>query len=104
MATWTEEINTNFNYPNIDIYNLYRDGELRGYEARTHEGYVMYDTNANYTELDPETMTEVPVTYYYTLFGMPTTYNFNNFSWVAVPRDSVNENYIFNVENDLETM
>lgn len=105
MAVWTEELNTNYNYPHIDIFNRYCDGELSGYQARTHEGYVMYDPNANDTELDPETMEERPVIYYYTLRGMPRTANLDNFPMIAVPRDSVDENYIFGVgDNDHEIM
>lgn len=104
MAVWTEELNTNYNYPHIDIFNRLRDGELTGYQARTQEGYVMYDPNAHYTELNPGTMEEVPVTYYYTLRGMPMAYNLANFPMIAVPRDSVDENYIFGVDNDHEVM
>lgn len=105
MAVYTKELNTTFNYPHINIYNIYRDGVLSGYEAITEDGYVMYDTTDNIFEPDPETGFEVPVTYYYTLAGFPSMYNFDNFSWVAVPRDSVDENYIFGVgDNDHEVM
>lgn len=41
------------------------------------------------------TMEEVPVTYYYTVRSFPKRYNWENFSLVAVPRESVDENYIF---------
>lgn len=104
MANYTEELNTSFNYPHIDIYNRLRDGELTGYQARTHDGYVMYDTDANDTEINPDTMEEVPVTYYYTLRGFTKTYNFDNFSWVAVLRSEVDENYIFGGDNEHETI
>ena len=105
MGIWTREINTNLNFPNIDIYNVLEDGVLNGYEARPQQGYVMYDTNDNNFELDPTTDELVPVTYYYTLAGFPLAYNFDNFSWVAVPRDSVDENYIFGGgDNDHEVM
>lgn len=112
MAVWTREINTNFNFPNIDILNILKDGVLNGYEAIPHEGYVMYDTNDNNVEqaIDPETgepmfddegnPIEVPVTYYFTLAGFPKTYNFANFSWVAVLRSTVDENYIFGGGDD----
>ena len=103
---WTEEINTNFNFPHIDIINQYADGVLRKYEARTHDGYVMYDTTANDVELRPDEETgeliEIPVIYYCTLAGFPKTYNFANFPYVAVPRDSVDENYIFGVGDNNE--
>lgn len=95
MATYTDVLNTNFNYPHIDIYSILKDGELNGYKAIAQDGYVFYDTTANNTELDPDTDEEVPVTYYYTIRIYPKTYNFDNFSLVAVPRDSVDENYIF---------
>ena len=38
---------------------------------------------------------EVPVTCYFTLAGFPLNYNFDNFSWVAVLRSEVDENYIY---------
>ena len=105
MANYTETLNENFNFPHIDIYNQYRDGVQYGYRAYTHEGYVMYDTTDNTFEPDPETGEEIPVTYYYTLAGFPLRYNFDNFTWVAVPRDSVDENYIFGVgDNNHEVM
>ena len=103
MAVWTREINTNFNFPNIDILNVLKDGVLSRYEAVPHEDYVMYDVNDNTTEpkIDQETgdivldedgnPIEAPVTYYCTLAGFPLTYNFDNFSWVAVLRSTVGE-------------
>lgn len=95
MATYTEELNTGFNFPNINIYNQYRDGVQYGYKVTPHDGYVMYDTTDETVIIDPETCEETPVTYYYTLAGLPMTYNFDNFSWVAVLRSEVDENYIF---------
>ena len=99
MAEYTRVLNTSFNFPNIDIFNILKDGVKTRFEAVPHEGYVMYDVNANDTEINPDTMEEVPVTYYYTLRGFTKTYNFNNFSWVAVLRSEVNENYIFGGDN-----
>lgn len=95
MAVYIEEIATEFSFPNIIIYRVLADGVLASYRARTDKGYVMYNPNANDIELDPETMEYKPVTYYYVIKGMPKTYNFTNFPWVAVPRDSVDENYVF---------
>lgn len=95
MAIYTQELNTNYNFPHIDIYNRLTDGVVTGYQARTHEGYVMYNSTANDTEPDFENGGEKPVTYYYRLAGFPLRYNFDNFPWVAVPEDEVDENYIF---------
>ena len=116
MAEYTKELATEFNFPHIDVYKQYCDGEHYGYEVRVQEGYVYYDTTANDTELqfDPETgepmfddetglPIEVSVTYYYTMSYLPKNYNFANFPWVAVPRDSVNENYIHG-DNNHEAM
>ena len=110
MATYTREVATEFNFPNITIYRVLADGVLSSYEAIPDEGYVMYNTAANNTEtqINPETglEEEVPVTYYYTYRGFPKTKNFANFTWVAVPRSSVDENYIFGGgdNNDHEVM
>ena len=104
MATYTESLNTNYNFPNIDIYNRYKDGVLCAYRAYPKEGYIMYDSNDELTEPkpDPETgdyirnpetgeIIEFPVTNYFTMAGLPLNYNFNSFSWVAVSEDRKDE-------------
>ena len=95
MAVYTEELATEFNYPHIDIYKRYNDGELCAYKVLAQDGYVFYDTTANDTEPDPITGDLVSVTYYYTIRLCPVTADMENLTLVAVPRDSVNENYIF---------
>ena len=108
MAVYREELATDYSYPHIDIYRQYRDDVFNGYKAYAQNGYVFYDTNANDTTdlIDPDTgepvideetgmPVTVPITYYYTIRIFPKTYNMANFSLVAVPRDSVNENDIF---------
>lgn len=100
-------INTNYNFPHIDIWNITNDNnELLYYEAKTQTGYVMYDPNRHDIEIDPDTDEEIPVTYYYTSKALPLTFNFNNFPWVAVLRSTVDENYIFGGgdNNDHEIM
>ena len=82
MAEYTIELATDITFPHIDIYRKYCDGELYGYRALTHDGYVMYNTAANDT--DPET--GEPVTYYCERAEFPKTKNFDNFSWTAVER------------------
>lgn len=106
MAVYTQVLSTEHNvYPDITIYDRLRDGVLSGWDVYANEGYVMYHANANDTELDPDTMEEIPVTYYYTEAGLPPNYNWANFDYVAVPRDSVDENYIFGGgDNDHEVM
>lgn len=105
MAEYTRVLNTNFNFPNINIFNVLKDGVQTRYEVIPYEGYVMYDSNDNTTEPDPnDPLNEIPVTYYYTLAGLPLNYNFNNFSWVAVLRSEVDENYIFGGDNNHETI
>ena len=108
MAVVTETIDTSFNFPHIDIYKRFYDGVQNAWRAYPQEGYVMYDTNDELTEpkVDPETgdfvideetgnIVEVPVIHYFTMAGLPLSYNFDNFSWVSVPRSEVDENYIF---------
>lgn len=96
---YTRELNTNFNFANIDIYNVLNDGVLSFYEARPQEGYVVYDITANDVEYQIDDTTgesvSVSVIYYKTLVSIPKTYNFNNFPYVAVLRSTVDENYIF---------
>ena len=102
MATYTYEIATEFNFPNITIYNRLVDGVKRGWRANANEGYVFYDTTAQDFEQPTPDSEPIPVTYYYTVRLFPTNYNMANFSLVAVPRDSVDENYIFGGGNNNE--
>lgn len=120
MATYSEVLDTSINLENINVYKKINEetNEHVMYLVRPVDGYVMYDTTANDTEpvidsetglpvTDPETgaVVERPVTYYYTVMYCPKTTNFDNFTWVAVPRDSVDENYIFGGgNNDHEVM
>ena len=92
----TYEVSTEHNnYENITVYDRFMDGAPFGWRVNANEGYVMYQANANNTEINPDTGLEEPVTYYYTLATLSPYYNWANFDWVAVPRDSVDENYIF---------
>lgn len=101
---YREELATDFNFPHIDIYRRYVDGVFSGYNVLAHEGYVFYDTTANNTEPDPDTMEEIPVVYYYTSRILTRYFNMDNFSLVAVPRDSVPADMIFGTNNDHEVM
>lgn len=95
---------TEYNFPNLTIEGRCSDGVLVGYRLTANEGYVFYDINAHDTELDPETMEEIPVTYYYTLAYLPRNCNFANFHYAAVPRSEVPENMIFGAgSNNHET-
>lgn len=93
-------VSTAHNYPNITVYRRIIDDVQTGWRITANEGYVIYDATANNTEIDPDTMEEIPVTYYYTVKNFSLNYNWDNFPWVAVPRDSVDENYIFALPND----
>lgn len=117
MAVYTYELSTEHNYPGISVYKKLEDGVHYAWEIRANDGYVFYDTTENNMEpvfdpetgdmvFDPETGEPVmrPVTYYYTIASLPLRFNFANFPWVAVPRDSVDENYIFGVGNDHVTI
>lgn len=105
MANWTFEVSEEHNiYPNLTVYNRLEDGAEAGWRVNANEGYVFYNTRANNTEIDPDTMEERPVTYYYTVSYLPRNYNWDNFDFVAVPRDSVDENYIFGGGDNHETV
>ena len=103
------EIATEHNiYPNITVtYLRNSEGEHFGWEIFANEGFVFYDSTANDTEPspDPDNPIPIPVTYYYTVAALPLNYNWANFPYVAVPRESVDENYNFgDKDNDHETM
>ena len=105
MAIYTYEVDTTKNFPNITVYKYLKDGVQIGYRVNPNEGYVMYDTTSNDSIYDPETEQDIPITYYYTVMYTPLNYDFNNFTWVAVPRDSVPENQIMgDTDNDHEVM
>lgn len=97
---YTYEVATEHNYPNLTIWKILNDGIQTAWKITPNEGYVMYDVNATDTELDPDTMEEIPVTYYYTYWSLPLRYNFANFHWAAKLRSEVDENYIFGIPSD----
>lgn len=105
MAVTYELSRQHNNYPNMTVYDRFADGVPAGWQVYANEGYVIYDTTANDVQINPDTMEEIPVTYYYTAVGLSKYHNWNTFPYVAVLRDSVDENYIFGgVDNDHEVM
>lgn len=84
MAVYTYEIATEFNFPNLTIERKLRDGVQIAWRLTANEGYVFYDTTANDIELDPETMEERPVIYYYRVRSLSLNRDFANFPFVAV--------------------
>lgn len=96
MAVVTYQLSTEHNnYPNFTVYDRFADGEPRGWRVVTNEGWVFYDPSEENTEPDPDTFEPIPVIYYYTEIYYPRNFNWDNFNLIAVPRDSVDENYIF---------
>ena len=95
MAVWTEEIATEYSFPNLTLYKRLRDGEQTGWKLTANEGYVFYDRTESRTEQDPITGEEVPVTYYFRLAYLPLNANFDNFPYVAIPESEADENFIF---------
>lgn len=102
MATFTEQLATEYNFPNITIYKQFRDGVQYGYRIVPNENYVMYDITEENYEIDEETGQEVEVIHYFTVCYAPLTYPLgeDTFPWRAVLRSSVDENYIFNVPDE----
>ena len=96
-AIYTEELATDKVFPHIAVYRTFMDGVQNGWRLATEAEYVMYDSTDKNVWVDPDTMEETPVTYYYTGAELPFLYDFSAFPWVAVPRDSVDEEYIFGV-------
>lgn len=95
MTTYTQELATDIIFPNISVYRKYENGEHCAYEVYPNDGYVMYDTTIkDYEIIDPDSP-PVPTIYYYTWVTFPKTSNFENFTWVAVLKSTVDENYIF---------
>ena len=96
---YTTEIATEFNYPNLTILKILKDGVLNSWRIIPNEGYVMYDINGVYYDYNPETMEEFQVMHYFTSWDLPLNYNFDNFHWAAKLRSEVDENYIFGGDN-----
>jgi hypothetical protein len=82
------------------------DGVLSGYDIKPIDGYVLHDNLLDMPWLDPETEEET-INKGYTAgsIGVHSTYNFteNPRELYAVPRNSVDENYIFGGGDNHET-
>lgn len=91
----TYTVSPTYTLPNITVEEKRADGVLMSHRLTANDGYVMYDRNANDTMRDPETMEEIPVTYYYRQATIPVRVPFENWGMVAVLESEVDENYIF---------
>ena len=89
------ELILDHNYPNIIVWRRWDNGEFSGWKFEVEEGYVMYNPNEIYYEINIETDEEIPVFYYYTQYNTSAKYQIENFPYIAVPRIAVDENYIF---------
>jgi hypothetical protein len=78
-------------YPNIKVYDRYYNGEVAGWKVTANQGFVFYDTAERNVGIDPETMEPTLVTYYSTEAILTRYFNWADFSFVAVPRNRVNE-------------
>ena len=85
MAVYTYADSTEHNiYPDLKVYDRFRDGVHVGWKIEAKPGYVLRDTD---TELN-EDGDEITVTRYSTPFYLPSNFDWPNFALVAVPRDS----------------
>ncbi len=92
---YTYEISQEHNcYPGMTAYDRLRDGNSAGWKIMPNEDYVMRDTSDEAIEIDPETGEERPAIFYYTVAFLPRTCNWNQFTWVAVPRKGVDAAHI----------
>ena len=96
----TYTVSPTITLPNITVEEKRADGVLKAHRLTAHTGYVMYNINANDTELNPETMEEVPVTYYYRQATVNIRVPVENWGWVAALESEVDGNYIFGVGNE----
>ena len=78
------ELVTDHGFPNITIKRRMVDGIHKGYQVSADDGYVIYDATATNKEIDPETMEEIPVIYYFSGAFLPSKFNFERFPYVAV--------------------
>ena len=78
------ELATDLEFPNITIKRRMVDGIHKGYHVSANDGYAIYDATAENKELDPDTMEEIPVTYYFSEAFLPSKFVFERFPYVAV--------------------
>jgi hypothetical protein len=84
MAVYTEIIDTSFNYPHINIYKRFKDGNHCAYKACPQTGYVMYSQSTDVIEIeDNETGDNKIEIYYCEQVLFPKDFDFDNFDYVA---------------------
>lgn len=103
MAEYTLVLDETKQYPHIKVYRQYSDDTLLYWDVRADEGYVMKDIEDDDYITDKDG-NKIPVTYYYRRACLPTTYNFDTFSYVAVSEDDVDPDFICGNPNKPETM
>ena len=87
---YTKQIAIGFNFPNVTVYKVFKDGVFDRYDAETGAGYVMYDETQKSTVIDPMTMQEVTYVYYCSAVSFPKTYDMTKFPYKAVLKALVN--------------
>ena len=89
MAVYKEELNNDFKYPYIHIYNQYKDGVQYAYKVIPYEGYVMFDINDDFYIQDSPDSVPVKVKRPITIAGLPLNYDFGSFPFVAERRSLI---------------
>ena len=90
--------------PNITVEEVLQDGVLIGHRLTANDGYVIYNTNANDVEYDPDTLEEIPVINYFRQATIPVRVPVENWSWVVVLETTVPADRIFGGGDNQEVM
>lgn len=77
-----KELNTDFTFPNINIYNGYNGSKFIFYIVEPCDGYMLRNTESDTTTED-ENGNVVVVPYYSKVAYLPTIYDFEKFPYIA---------------------
>lgn len=105
MADFVYEPTIGVSVPNITVENQFYNGVHIAYRLTANPGYVMYDQTEQNTTLDPDTMEEIPIIYYYRQVTYPIRYAPEVWQnrWIAVPENTVPADQIFGGGNTTPT-
>ncbi len=71
-------------YPNMTVYDRYKDGVFAGWKVVPKAGYKLYDKSKDSKVIDPITLEEITEITYLVSVTLPRTYNWINFAYESV--------------------
>lgn len=87
MAKFKIYENSDYKIPHISVFNKFWDGELSGFRLIADDGYVLYNAQMDEKIINPQTMEEETLKYYFKNADIPARREERIHCFVAVKEE-----------------